>query len=403
MRLLAIWKSSKESVEAKTIDQLVGFAGDGALRDNSDCSNELRSFLSEVDSPLLREYMGHCLNSPFDGSGFVLQDLVNELGRRLDYEVTSGRYQGTKNDIGFDGLWKAPEGRSIIVEVKSTDAYRFKLDTIGKYRDRLIEEKTISANSILIVVGRQDTGELEAQVRGSKHAWDTRIISVEGLLKLVELKEKSDSPDTLQKIRSVLNPIEYTRLDTMIDIMFATVADVKGDDEPNENSTELLENENVTERTKGVWQFTDAKLLDAKRASAIAALSVREESALVKKSRALFWSPSKHIRAACAVSKRYKNKGAQYYWYAYHPRWDEFLAEGKQSYFVLSCMDRDEAFAIPFSIVKEHLPNLHTTNLEDGRYYWHIRLHDEGSSLSLSLPKQKRSLSLTEYAIKLVS
>jgi len=35
---------------------------------------------------------------------------------------------------------------------------------------------------VLIVVGRQDTGELEAQIRGSRHAWDIRLISAEALL-----------------------------------------------------------------------------------------------------------------------------------------------------------------------------------------------------------------------------
>ena len=28
--------------------------------------------------------------------------------------------------------------------------------------------------------------------------------------------------------------------------------------------------------------------------------------------------------------------------HAYHPKWDEFLAEGHDSYFVLCCMDRNE-------------------------------------------------------------
>ena len=44
-------------------------------------------------------------------------------------------------------------------------------------------------SSILIVVGRDDTGELEAQVRGSRHAWDIRLISADALVKLVNLKE----------------------------------------------------------------------------------------------------------------------------------------------------------------------------------------------------------------------
>jgi hypothetical protein len=40
-------------------------------------------------------------------------------------------------------------------------------------------------SSILIVVGREDTGDLEAQIRGSRHAWDVRLISVDALLRLM--------------------------------------------------------------------------------------------------------------------------------------------------------------------------------------------------------------------------
>ena len=34
--------------------------------------------------------------------GMVLQDLINELGRRLEYSVTNGIYQGTVKTIGFE-------------------------------------------------------------------------------------------------------------------------------------------------------------------------------------------------------------------------------------------------------------------------------------------------------------
>jgi len=80
---------------------------------------------------------------------------------------------------------------------------------------------------MLIVVGRQDTGDLEAQVRGSRYAWDIRMISTDALLKLVKLKENAGDPATTRKIRSVLTPMEYTRLDEMIDIMFTAAADLE--------------------------------------------------------------------------------------------------------------------------------------------------------------------------------
>ena len=69
---------------------------------------------------------------------------MNELGRRLDYKVTNGRYQGTTNAIGFDGIWIAPEGHTIIAEVKTTDAYRISLDTIVGYRQKLLSAGAVN-------------------------------------------------------------------------------------------------------------------------------------------------------------------------------------------------------------------------------------------------------------------
>lgn len=62
-------------------------------------------------------------------------------------------------------------------------------------------------SSVLIVVGRQDTGDLEAQVRGSKHAWTIRIISADALATFVTLKENTEQPNSLERIHELLIPI----------------------------------------------------------------------------------------------------------------------------------------------------------------------------------------------------
>ena len=76
----------------KNISQIVAMAGDGKLRDGSDCSKELCQFIQEIEAEQLFKYVDHCLKETFNDSGFVLQDIVNELGRRLGYEVENGRY-----------------------------------------------------------------------------------------------------------------------------------------------------------------------------------------------------------------------------------------------------------------------------------------------------------------------
>ena len=49
---------------------------------------------------------------------------------------------------------------------------------LARYRNQLIESRRITKNSsILIVVGRNDTSDLEAQIRGSRHAWEGNNVS----------------------------------------------------------------------------------------------------------------------------------------------------------------------------------------------------------------------------------
>ena len=121
--------------------------------------------------------------------GSCSKTCVNEFGRRLDFQVEDGLYQGTRNKVGFDGIWRAEGEPDLVIEVKTTDSFTVDLDTHARYKDRLLSEQRLSKNaSTLIVVGRRDTGALEAQIRGSRYAWDMRLISVERLIKLVQIR-----------------------------------------------------------------------------------------------------------------------------------------------------------------------------------------------------------------------
>jgi hypothetical protein len=67
------------------------------------------------------------LSQSFADSGLALQDIVNEIGSRLGAEITRGRYRGKVHQNGFDGLWRFPNRHAIVIEVKTTDAYRIDL------------------------------------------------------------------------------------------------------------------------------------------------------------------------------------------------------------------------------------------------------------------------------------
>jgi hypothetical protein len=90
MPLMSVWTSNPTAVSEFTIEQVVSTAGDGNLKDGTQCAEELREYLSQIPSKKIAEYVEHCLTSSFQKSGIVLQDLINEIGRRLDYKVTNG-------------------------------------------------------------------------------------------------------------------------------------------------------------------------------------------------------------------------------------------------------------------------------------------------------------------------
>jgi hypothetical protein len=393
--LLSFWKNAKDEVLKLTIEQVVSNAGDGNLRDSGPCSEEFRQYLNVAPIERLFEYARHCLESSFNKSGLVLQDIVNEFGRRLDFEVENGLYQGKRNAIGFDGIWRAEGEPDLIVEVKTTDYVTVSLEKLTEYKEKLLVDGRVKKNtSILIVVGREDTGALEAQVRGSRYAWDMRLISIEGLTKLVQIKEKSDDPSTLNQIRQLLQPFEYTKIDKIIDVIFTTAVNVESQQE--------IEREPPTpagpdEEQEGHRQVrTDPELLNAKRQQAVEAFALLKGQELVRRSRTLFWTPDKELRVCCAVSKRYEGD-YQPYWYAYHPKWDEFLADGKQSFFIISCMDREEAFAVPYSWLRENKKNLNMTDRGD-RSYWHVPITTlENGALAINLSKVGSKTSLEQY------
>jgi hypothetical protein len=397
MALLSIWSSNPDAVFSLSIEQIVATAGDGKLRDDNECSQELRAFLAQVPSEKLAEYADYCLTAGFGKSGMVLQDIVNELGRRLDYHVINGRYHGTSNAVGNDGLWRSPEAHDILVEVKTTDTYRVSLNTIANYRDRLLEEgKTSDSNSMLLVVGREDTGELEAQVRGSRHAWDMRLISIDSLVHLVKLKESTEGALAGSKIRSVLVPMEYTRLDSLIDVMFTAAKDV----ESTVDAEKQPSDEDTDERSSR--EFTDPALMQDKRNQIISAFAKQNGQKLIRRSRALYWDSDHSFRTACSVSKRYTRNASVPYWYAYHPQWDDFLGEAEEGFFILGCMDLSIAFAIPVDVIKQHLDELNVTTREDGTSYWHIKILEPQSGVyTLQMPKSGKHLSLSQYAFGL--
>lgn len=340
MALIDLWHSSRDQLSQKHVQQIMTFAGDGRLTDGSLASGELRTFLAQIPSALIIRYASECLADSFTSGGLVLQDVVNEIGSRLGFRVTRGRYRGASGQLGFDGLWESADSHALVVEVKTTDAYRIDLNTIANYRRGLIKSGKLTEehSSILIIVGRQDTGDLEAQIRGSHHGWDVRLISTEALLRLLEVKEELEDPETQSRIHSVLRPREFTRLDEIVDLLFSTTADIRQDQVAESASAGEGEDDEERKPKFKPVAFHEACVRRLEKALRIS---------LVRRSRATFAAPDDSVRVICSISREHVKSGAPSYWFAFHPHQAEYLAGAKHGYTAFGCGSEERLLLIP--------------------------------------------------------
>jgi hypothetical protein len=357
MSLQDLWITAPEQLREKHVQQIIAFAGEGKLLDGAAASLEFRSLLAYVPSQLLKRYATECLAEAFPNCGLALQDVVNEVGRRLGFAITPGRYRGVPGQIGFDGLWLFPDGHGVVLEVKKTLAYRIELKTVTKYRRQLITENRLSEehSSILIVVGPQDTEDLEAQIRGSRQAWDIRVISIEALFRLLSLKEELEEPETVRRIHAILIPREFTRLDDIVDLVFSTAEEVKQEelaDEPLQDFTEDIEI-----ATGGGPKFVPVAFHEACIARIQSALHVP----LVRESRATFTTPDRRVAVVCIVSKQYNHTDTPGYWFAFNPHQKESLESARTSYVAFGCGSADQLLLIPFQDFSQWLDGMNVT------------------------------------------
>jgi hypothetical protein len=391
MALLDLWQRTPEQVKDKHVQQLIAFAGDGKLVDGGDGSAEFRAFLSHVPSGLLTRYASECLEEAFPNSGLALQDIVNEVGARLGGRVTPGRYRGGAGLIAHDGLWAFPDGHSLVVEVKTSDAYRIDLNKLAAYRKALAQGDLLAEDrsSVLIVVGRQDTGDLEAQIRGSRHAWDMRLISVDALLALLTIKEDVEDPQIVQRIHQILAPREFTRLDAIVDVLFSTAEDIKQEAPP----------ERPPDRRSGREpKFTPVAFHEA----CIARVAAHFRQNLIKRSRAQYSTPDGRLAVNCAVSKEHNPDTQPGYWFAFHPHQGNFLEQAEAGWVAFGCGSERRLLLIPYREFKEWLPGMATTDRDD-RSYWHVWISREDSQFTLRRKSGEPHIDLTKYLLPTLS
>lgn len=177
-----------------TLDQILGLVGTLDDSPGGDTPRErFRVFLRDsVDSVgTVRDYVEACTKHKGSQYDHALQDLVNHAGALIGFDVEFGRYKGVTNDIGHDGLWRWNDF-SIVVEVKTTDAFSIQTATVVGYVDKLISKGAVAdwdRAMGLYVFGRTDSQlkQLANSVVAEKRTHQLRIATVDDVLSLAEL------------------------------------------------------------------------------------------------------------------------------------------------------------------------------------------------------------------------
>jgi hypothetical protein len=79
MALIDLWNTSQSQLIDKHVQQIIAFSGSGKLLDGSIASADFRSFVSVIPSEIIARYAAECLSEKFDGNGFALQDIINQV------------------------------------------------------------------------------------------------------------------------------------------------------------------------------------------------------------------------------------------------------------------------------------------------------------------------------------
>lgn len=364
------------------IRKILSMLGDGKLTDGGRTSVTFRRFLRSVALDAFPNFLETVLSSP--STGLIFQDLINALGERLNFKVIYGRYKGKKGAIGFDGFWRY-SGVNLIVECKTTDAYRISTDTLLGYSSKVqFEFELEEPPSILLVVGRIDTGDIEAQIRGSRADDRISVISADSLLSLaVAMGELSNGPAS-EGLRSVLLPRDYTRLDELSSLLTNLISEAQYASYEEANSHGKTSSFRAGS-LQTVEEIREAVLVSEKNAG--------ELLQQVQGSKTQFENINSQ-KFILLVSKRY-SRADQQFWYSINSTWiEEWKLSGGG--LILGLAGYNSYYKILWVDLEELLKKLNAIG-QGNKKAWHAGIRENDSGVELLLPKTNELLDLDPF------
>lgn len=202
--------TSASSYPAMTVEQVVAGFGDGRLGEGSSCSAAFRAHLATQSAATLSRHANYCAVVSFARREAVLADLVNELGRRLGYDVEPAPYEVAGGPPPANGIWR--RGNFVLhVRATANDPARVDVEQLFNVAKPLPGSPSVtSAARFAVVTARQDIRALKRLLEVHPLRPLLRFLSLDGLIRMVTIAEEVRGSGRTQYIRGILTPGEHT-------------------------------------------------------------------------------------------------------------------------------------------------------------------------------------------------
>ena len=190
-----------------------------------------------------------------------------------------------------------------------------------------------------------------------------------------------------RQIQDLLFPQEFTRLDRIIDLVFATAEDAQ--DLEVDETVEEVESE-ISELPKPRANF---------HAEILPRLEKHFGKPLVKRSRVQWATPDDSLFVSCQVSKTFTT-GNTDYWFGLKKTTREALQQHANSYCAFGLGAPDKVVLMPFSKLTPYLDTCFTSPNPEGEIlHWHLYFINTDTGVAMLVDRGRTSLDVSEYLL----
>jgi hypothetical protein len=222
-----------------------------------------------------------------------------------------------------------------------------------------------------------------------------RLISIDALLKLLDLRQRLDDPSVVKKVGEILVPHEFTRVDDIVELVFETAEDSI----PEQPMGRAVEADEVDVEEDDEDEATTPRLdIVAVGREAAARIAAKLGLPLIQRSRGTFSSADDGVRLVCAYSRTYGTAPQGGFWFGFHEYQKEYLEQSSRGYVAFACGAANTVLLIPIVEFSRWLPGMHET-VSPSRRYWHVRIKRSDGRFIMHRRKGHERIDLSNYLV----